>query len=210
MKKTAFKRFGAFIFFAVLVTITVASLVALDPKDLKVEELTVREKIRVNVPEQQKKEEVEPEPPKANPQESLLSTLAPDSFSATQDLGGGVAFGSGGFGPAIGGGGGFGADGAQLSQEKDNINRPPRLLMKSALDYPSEARQNSVSGFVLLKILVSSSGIVENVQVEKSEPAGVFDAAAARSVRTWKFEPAIVKGQIVAAWTLQKIKFELN
>lgn len=208
MNKTFFKRFGAAIFGIFLFVVLVAALVAIDPKDLRIEEVAKREKIRVKLPDQKKEVEPEPEPPKA--QESLLSTLAPDSFSSTQDLGGGVGFGSGGSGPAIGGGGGFGADGATLSREKDNVNRPPRLLMKSPLDYPSEARQNSVSGYVMLKILVNSSGGVDNVQVEQSEPAGVFDAAATRSVRAWKFEPAIVKGQIVAAWTMQKIKFELN
>ncbi len=210
MKNWNFKRWGAVLFGISLFVVLVASLVAIDPKDLRPEELAQREKIRVKVPDHAKKEEVEPEPPKEAPQESLLSTLAPDSFSSAPDLGGGVGFGSGGFGPAIGGGGGFGADSTELAREKDNINRPPRLLMKSPLDYPSEARQNSVSGYVMLKILVNVSGGVDNVQVEQSEPQGVFDASASRSVRGWKFEPAIVKGQIVAAWTLQKIKFELN
>lgn len=207
--KKMFQRFGVVIFGSFLFVVLIASLVAYDPKELRLDEIVKREKIKVKLNEPQKTEEPPPEPEKA-PQESLLSTLAPDSFAATQDLGGGVGFGSGGFGPAIGGGGGFGSDGAQLSREKDNINRPPRLVMKSPLDYPSEARQNSVSGYVMLKILVSASGSVDNVQIEKSEPVGVFDASATRSVRTWKFEPAIVKGQIVAAWTMQKIKFELN
>lgn len=209
MKKKSLGRFGVVIFGAFLFVVMVAAVMAIDPKDLRPDEIVKREKIKVKLNEPQKKEETPPEPAKPQ-QESLLSTLAPDSFSSPQDIGGGVGFGSGGFGPAIGGGGGFGSDGAQLSREKDNINRPPRLVMKSPLDYPSEARQNSVSGYVMLKILVNASGGVDNVQVEKSEPIGVFDASATRSVRTWKFEPAIVKGQIVAAWTMQKIKFELN
>lgn len=209
MKKAKLQRYGAVLFGVFLFVVVVAALIAIDPKDLRPEEVAKREKIRVKLPDAPQKEQ-EPEPVKETPQESLLSTLAPDSFSSSQDLGGGVGFGSGGFGPSIGGGGGFGADSTALSREKDNINRPPRLLMKSALDYPSEARQNSVSGFVMLKILVNTTGGVDNVQVEQSEPQGVFDASASRSVRSWKFEPAIVKGQIVAAWTLQKIKFELN
>jgi len=204
-----FKKALGLSFLFVLAVAGVASLMAIDPRSLTEAIVEKKEKIRVKIPESQKMEEVEP-PPTTKPQESLLSTLAPDSFSAPQDLGGGVGFGSGGSGPAIGGGGGFGAEAGRLSGEKENIHRPPRLVMKSAVDYPSEARQKSVSGFVLLKILVSQTGGVETVQVEQSEPQGVFDAAAMRSVRSWKFEPAIVKGQIVAAWTMQKIKFELN
>lgn len=205
----SFKKMIAAGFICALLVAAVASVIAIDPKDLKEEIIVYKDKIRVKLPEAAKPEEVEP-PPTQSKQESLLATLAPDSFSAPQDIGGGVGFGSGGFGPAVGGGGGFGADGGKLSGEKDNIHRPPRLIMKSALEYPSEARQKSVSGFVLLKILVSHSGTVETVQVEQSEPRGIFEAAAISSVRGWKFEPAIVKGQIVAAWTMQKIKFELN
>lgn len=209
MNKENYKKISLFIFSSVLLVFAVASLLAIDPADLKIEEKEKNEVVKIKMPESKAKEEIEP-PPEKPAQESLLSTLAPDSFATPQDLGGGVGFGSGGFGPAVAGGGGFGADGAQMSKEKDNIHRPPRLLIKSALDYPSEARQNSVSGFVLLKILVNTSGSVESVQVEHSEPRGVFDAAATRSIKEWKFEPAIVKGQIVAAWTMQKIKFELN
>lgn len=208
MKIKSFKKYFAIAFCGLLVVVLVASIIAIDPKDLVVQESEVKEKIRVKLPEQNK-EEVPPEPETVPQQESLLSTLAPDSFSAPQDLGG-VGFGAGGNGPAIGGGGGFGADGGTLAHERDNINRPPRLLMKSPLDYPSDARQSNISGFVLLKILVSSSGNVENIKVEDSQPQGVFDVAAKKSVQSWRFEPAIVKGQVVAAWTMQKIKFELN
>jgi TonB family protein len=209
MKKRNFKRHFAIVGSIILLLVMVASIIALEPKDLLVQEIVKREKTRVKMPEQQKEET--PQEPEAVPQqESLLSTLAPDSFSSPQDLGGGVGFGSGGFGPSVGGGGGFGSDGGQLSKEKDNINRHPRLISKSALDYPADARQSNISGFVLLKILVNTGGAVESVKIEDSLPRGVFEAAATQSVKSWRFEPGIVKGKVVAAWTLQKIKFELN
>lgn len=187
----------------------VASFVAWDPADLKPFVEDAPPPIAIQMAEPAKQEEP-PEPP-PNPKEaSLLSTLAPDSFAGPQDLGSGVAFGSGGFGPAVGGGGGFGSDASSLVRDGASINRPPRLLMKGSLDYPSEARQRSISGYVSLKILVATNGAVDNVEVEESEPKGFFEQAAIKSVRTWKFEPAMIKGQIVAAWTTQKIKFELN
>lgn len=198
---------------AFLITITVLSLVASflawDPSELLTLEEDAPPPITVQVQEAPQKEEA-PEPAPTPKEASLLSTLAPDSFAGPQDFGSGVAFGSGGFGPAVGGGGGFGSDAATLVKDAASINRPPRVLMKGNVDYPSEARQRSISGFVSLKILVAINGVAETVQVEESEPRGYFEQAAIKSVKTWRFEPAMVKGQIVAAWTSQKIKFELN
>ncbi len=201
--------FAGLILAGVTVVSLVASFMAWNPEDLKTPVEEGPPPIAIQMAEPAKQEEP-PEPP-PNPKEaSLLSTLAPDSFSGPQDFGSGVAFGSGGFGPAVGGGGGFGADASTLVRDGASVNRPPRLLMKGGLEYPPDARQRSISGYVNLKILVATNGAVDNVEVEESEPKGFFEQAAMKSVKTWKFEPAMLKGQIVAAWTTQKIKFELN
>jgi protein TonB len=197
--------FTGVVVFAVLL----ASVLALDPAELLKDEEVKIKPIAVKLAEPAK-QEAPPEPPPKTAEANLLASLAPDSFSGAQDAGGGVSFGSGGFGPAVGGGGGFGTDAGQLVKDKTSVNRPPRLAMKGSLEYPSDARQRSISGFVILKILVGASGSVENIEVEDSDPKGTFDQAAMKSVKTWKFEPAVVKGQTVAAWTSQRIKFELN
>ena len=187
----------------------VASFMAWNPSDLKPPLEDGPPPIAIQMAEPAKQEEP-PEPPPSPKEASLLSTLAPDSFSGPQDFGSGVAFGSGGFGPAVGGGGGFGSDAASLVRDGGSVNKPPRLLMKGSLEYPADARQRSISGYVSLKILVATNGAVDTVEVEDSEPKGFFEQAAMKSIKTWKFEPAMIKGQIVAAWTTQKIKFELN
>jgi periplasmic protein TonB len=207
-KKFLFSLLG-FSFAALTVVSLASSFLAWNPADLKPFVEDAPPPVTVQLAEPAQKEEP-PEPPPTPKEASLLSTLAPDSFAGPQDFGSGVAFGSGGFGPAVGGGGGFGSDASSLVRDGASVNRPPRLLMKGSLEYPSEARQRSISGYVSLKILVSTNGMVDNVEVEESEPRGFFEQAAMKSVRTWKFEPAMIKGQIVAAWTSQKIKFELN
>lgn len=187
----------------------VSSIAALNPSELFKNETEIMKPIAVKLAEPAQ-QETPPEPPAKAADANLLASLAPDSFNAAQDAGGGVSFGSGGFGPAVGGGGGFGTDAGQLVKDKTSVNRPPRLALKGTLEYPSEARQRSISGFVILKILVGASGTVDGVEVEESEPRGVFDQAAIKSIKGWKFEPAVIKGQTVAAWTSQRIKFELN
>jgi protein TonB len=187
-----------------------AGLVAWNPKDLEHIEPFKPKPIAVKLPDPPRTEEPPPPPPDQPTQADLLAQLAPESFSSMQDLGGGVGFGNGGNGPSIGGGGGFGGDANTLVGQKTSVDRPPRAVLKSAPEFPQEARSRGVSGFVELKILVGLNGSIESIEVEKSEPAGFFDQAAMQAVRQWRFEPGITKGQAVAAWTTQRIKFELN
>ncbi len=186
-----------------------AGMIALDPSELEKVELVKVKPIAIQVPEAAKTEEPPP-PPETPTASSLLTQLAPESFSSALNELGGVGFGSGGSGPSIGGGGGFGGDADTLVGKKTSVDRPPRAVSKAAPEYPAEARNRGVSGFVVLKILVGLNGAIENVKVEQSEPAGFFDQAALKSVKSWRFEPGVNKGQAVAAWTTQKIKFELN
>jgi periplasmic protein TonB len=187
-----------------------ATLIAIAPKDLFKAEVEAPPKpttVKLAEPPQP----IEPVvPPKSQTLDStLMSSLAPDSF-ANPDFGAGVSFGSGGSGPAVGGSGGFGSDASMLANERSSMNRAPKLSIKGSLEYPSDARQKNISGFVTLKILVSESGFVQNVEVEESDPPGIFDQAAIRSVKNWKFEPGMIQGKLSAAWTSQRIKFELN
>lgn len=192
-----------------LVTV-LAGLMALHPADIFTEEVKAPKPLAIKVLEPPQPIEKSEPPKETQAQANLLSSLAPDSFT-NQDFGAGVSFGAGnGGGPAVGGGGGFGTDASQLVGERSQINRPPRVSIQSGLEYPSEARQRNISGFVVLKILVTENGVVQNVEIEESHPRGIFEQAAIRAVKNWKFEPAMIKGKLVAAWTSQKIKFELD
>lgn len=170
-----------------------------------------KEMTEVKLPPPPESKPVEPEPVPSAP--DPLAQLAPESFSADAgltDAGFGTAFGSGGGGPAIAGGGGLGMDGAQLVGEKTSVDRPPKVVSRPPLDYPPEAKSRGIQGFVALKIRVDESGQVEEARVDESDPKGFFDEAALRSVRQWKFEPALVKGKTVAMWITQRIRFDMN
>ncbi len=187
-----------------------STLIAIAPKDIfKAEVELPPEPTTVKLAETLEAPEP-PQTPKSQAMDStLMSSLAPDSF-ANPDFGSGVSFGSGGSGPAVGGSGGFATDASSLANERSSLNRAPKLSIKGSLDYPAEARQRNISGFVTLKILVSETGFVSSVEVEESDPPGIFDQSAIRSVKNWKFEPAMIQGKLTSAWTSQRIKFELN
>ena len=54
-------------------------------------------------------------------------------------------------------------------------------------EYPANAQNQGLEGFVELSFSVSPFGIVENPVVTSSEPANVFDAAALAAVRQWRY-----------------------
>ncbi|MGE4131145.1 MAG: TonB family protein [Bdellovibrionales bacterium] len=185
-----------------------ASFFALDPSEIEKPYVEPPKPIAVQLPDPPKAEEPPPPPEQSQPT-SALAELAPESFTNSLTDLGGVGFGSGGSGPAIAGGGGFG-DAGNLMQQRTSVDRAPRAVVKRPPEYPLEARTRGVSGFVELRILVTVNGAIENIRVEKSEPQGFFDQAALSAVRQWRFEPGLKGGQAIAAWTTQRIKFELN
>ena len=53
--------------------------------------------------------------------------------------------------------------------------------------YPPTARRGGVEGSVRVRLLVDPDGAVQQANVLSSRPSGIFDGAALRAVRTWRF-----------------------
>ena len=92
----------------------------------------------------------------------------------------------------------------------DLVDVPPKAISQGAFRYPPSAKKNGVRGYVVLSILVSERGSVDQVQVLESSPSGVFDAAALQGIRSWQFEPAKYQGGVVKVWAKQRIRFDLS
>ena len=80
-------------------------------------------------------------------------------------------------------------------------------IQMSPPPYPKAAADAGISGKVVLIIDVAADGTVANVQVERSEPAGVFDANALATVRKWLFKPATKDGKPVGGRIRVPIEF---
>jgi TonB family protein len=74
--------------------------------------------------------------------------------------------------------------------------------------YPAEALRQGQGGKVVLLVDVDAQGRPTNVQVETSEPKGVFDAAVLESARAWRFQPKIEHGKAVAGRVRVPVAFE--
>jgi TonB family protein len=64
--------------------------------------------------------------------------------------------------------------------------------------YPPLAFRDGVEGWVELDFTVTEQGTVRDVEVVGAEPGGVFDAAAAAAVASWRYQPRVVNGRPVA------------
>jgi TonB family protein len=73
--------------------------------------------------------------------------------------------------------------------------------------YPESARKRGVEGWVELAFTVKKNGTVDDVEVRNASPASVFDDAAVRAVRQWRFEPVQRNGAAVEQRAMTRLRF---
>lgn len=76
--------------------------------------------------------------------------------------------------------------------------------------YPAVSRRIGEQGRVILRVLVSPTGLAEEVQVRSSSGHVRLDEAARTTVARWRFVPAKRGDQPLAAWVLIPISFRLE
>lgn len=64
-------------------------------------------------------------------------------------------------------------------------------------EYPMQARQKKIEGWVDVQFTVAADGSVRNPVVLSAQPKGVFEKAALQSVKGWKYSPKIEDGKPV-------------
>ena len=90
------------------------------------------------------------------------------------------------------------------------IARELSPLVRVPPEYPMRASEDRIEGFVTLRFIVNETGSVEDPEVIRSEPAGVFDKAALRAVMRWKFQPVIRNGKPVRVYGVNTITFKVQ
>lgn len=77
-------------------------------------------------------------------------------------------------------------------------------------DYPRQARRLGQQGTVLLEVLVSAAGRVEELEIVESSGVKSLDAAAFKAVREWRFAPGRENGRAKAMRVRVPVRFELQ
>jgi protein TonB len=138
--------------------------------------------------------------PLATSTEGAGSSMAQGSSSGTlQGAPGGVAGG-------VAGGVSGGMEGSSL--------QPPRFdaayLHNPEPDYPSLSKRLGEEGRVLLRVLVNVEGRPDQVELRQSSGHARLDQAALDTVRRWRFSPARKGSDLIAAWVLVPLSFQLD
>ncbi len=76
--------------------------------------------------------------------------------------------------------------------------------------YPVAARRRGYEGTVVLEVLVSALGTVDDLRVFRSSGFKLLDQAAMRAVKSWLFEPGRREGHAVAMWVKVPVRFQLR
>ncbi len=100
--------------------------------------------------------------------------------------------------PSINKGGGFGTD------------NPGTLKAAIPPIYPQKPLINKTEGWVKVQISVNEFGSVSTVTILDAEPARVFNNAAKKAVKKWKFHPKTVDGNAQSFIATQTIEFKLE
>lgn len=91
---------------------------------------------------------------------------------------------------------------------------PPRFdaayLDNPAPPYPPLSRRMGEQGTVILRVLVSPAGNAQQVELKSGSGSPRLDQSAVETVKRWRFVPARLGADAVAAWVLIPIAFSLG
>jgi TonB family protein len=86
---------------------------------------------------------------------------------------------------------------------------PPRLVKKQAPEYPEKARMQHIQGTTTVRVLIGTDG-VPKIRNAMKGPTPDLEAASARAITQWRYDPALCNGQPVEVETLVQTDYTLS
>ncbi|WED24307.1 energy transducer TonB [Vibrio sp. JC009] len=98
-----------------------------------------------------------------------------------------------------------------INPVKGNSGNSQQLMPLHRIEpvYPRKALQRAIEGYVLLTFDIGKTGRPENIKVTQAQPAGIFNRAAIRALKRWRYQPVMVNGSVQTV-TGQQIKLEFR
>ena len=169
----------------------------------KIEFVRLRRETQAEEKRRAKPQIEKPEPP---PKAEAVSTAEKVSVMPGADLAA--------LAPTVdysGGGGGLGGFGASELSTGGGVDRDAVPQVRIQPDYPIQARQKRIEGWVDVQFTVGIDGSVRDPIVLAAEPRTIFDRAAIQAVKGWKYNPRIQDGKPVERPNLKvRIRFQLE
>ena len=77
--------------------------------------------------------------------------------------------------------------------------------------YPRQARMQGIEGYVVLQFSITPSGSTSDIKVLKARPPKIFNMAAVRALRKWKYRAKVEEGKpVVQHNQVTHIQFSLE
>ena len=151
-------------------------------------------RLRREVEIEEKKRE---KPERAKPEQAPVTPTLAVAKEEGIDLGLDVEAIAAGLGAEFGSAGGGGGDGmgrGGLAFSAGLSDRDPLPLVRVEPQYPQQARQRKLEGWVQVRFTISSAGSVKDAAVVKSSNS-VFERSALQAVSKWKYQPQMQEGK---------------
>jgi len=90
---------------------------------------------------------------------------------------------------------------------------PAKLLKRAAPSYPKNAMRRNIEGWVEVAFDIGTDGKPADIKVVNAQPEGIFEKAAMRSIKKWRFQPAkneLTDEIVVSKVTSTKVSFRLQ
>lgn len=88
--------------------------------------------------------------------------------------------------------------------------RMPKVKGKLQLDYPLSAQLNRIEGQVLVGVFVNQDGRAQLVELLESSGSEELDTAAQDYAKNIEYEPALLNGKTIEAWTKLLLRYRLT
>ena len=79
-----------------------------------------------------------------------------------------------------------------------------------APEFPIDARQRGIVGWVDLQFVVNTDGSVGELTIVGAQPVGIFEQAALDAVRRWHYAPVVRAGQAISQRTRMRVRFQMQ
>ena len=87
---------------------------------------------------------------------------------------------------------------------------PPKELRRPSVRYPPISQNEGEEGTVTLLLAVQTDGSISDIRIARSSGHQRLDAAAVRSLRQAKFQPATCHGKPIAVRIHQSFIFKID
>ncbi len=113
---------------------------------------------------------------------------------------------------SVGSGDGVGVEGQNLENvvfDEGDVDVPAVAISITPIPYPKRAKDQGIEGIAEIVILIDRKGNVANVSFRKI-PHPMFKSTIIKTIKKWKFKPAMNKGVPVNMKAVKPIEFKLD